>query len=371
MSFVIISHAPLSVHNGKMYTYGPYGNEINIWLRHVAEVVFVCPLESYDNTQLLVPLDLPKATRHLVIPDFNLISWKGRIGALPAVVVCLARIFQGMLMATHIHLRTPGNIGALGCFLQMFFPWKKKTAKYAGNWDWKSKQPASYRMQQKILRSTILTHNMKVLVYGNWPHISKNILPFFTATYSERDIVDTPPRTFSGKIQLMFVGALVAGKQPMRSVQALKSLKEYGIDAHLHVFGNGPFFRAIQDFVKESNLENQVTLHGNQPSSVVKQYFQQSHFLIFISKSEGWPKVVAESMFWGCLPITTAVSCVPEMVNYGERGTIVEQEAGAVEDAVFHWLKNEAAYVDACKAAMIWSRKYTLEKFESEITKLL
>ena len=40
--------------------------------------------------------------------------------------------------------------------------------------------------------------------------------------------------------------------------------------------------------------------------------------------SEGWPKVIAEGMFWGCLPIATRVSCVPNMLNNGKRGIILE-----------------------------------------------
>jgi hypothetical protein len=48
------------------------------------------------------------------------------------------KIFK-MRQADHIHLRCPGNTGLLGCVLQIFSN-KKKTAKYAGNWDQK-KQP--------------------------------------------------------------------------------------------------------------------------------------------------------------------------------------------------------------------------------------
>ena len=97
-------------------------------------------------------------------------------------------IYKVMKQVNHIHLRCPGNVGILGCIVQVFFPLKSKTAKYAGNWDPKSKQPITYRLQKWILRNTFLSKNIKVLVYGNWPKKSKNILPFFTASYQQHEI---------------------------------------------------------------------------------------------------------------------------------------------------------------------------------------
>ena len=44
-------------------------------------------------------------------------------------VICI-QIFKGMLWADHIHLRCPGNIALLGCFIQILFPFKPKTIIY-------------------------------------------------------------------------------------------------------------------------------------------------------------------------------------------------------------------------------------------------
>lgn len=78
----------------------------------------------------------------------------------------------------------------LGCLVQIFFPKKIKTAKYAGNWDPEAKQPLSYRIQRWVLSNTFLTRNIQVLVYGEWKQQTKNIKPFFTATYSKSEIIE-------------------------------------------------------------------------------------------------------------------------------------------------------------------------------------
>ncbi len=118
-------------------------------------------------------------------------------------------------------------------------------------------------------------------------------------------------------------------------------------------------------------LENQIVLHGNQNAEIVKQYYKNAHFLIFISRSEGWPKVVAEAMFWGCLPITTDVSCVNYMICNGERGKITEPNVEDIVGRVKYYLENQNEFEQSSDKAMKWSQQFTLEKFEEEIGKLL
>ncbi len=118
----------------------------------------------------------------------NLHPLKNCILSLIKIPIIIITIFKSCKKADHIHLRCPGNIGLLGCFVQIFFPKKIKTAKYAGNWDPQSKQPVSYKIQKFLLKNTILTKNMQTLVYGKWKNQSKNIKPFFTASFSDSEI---------------------------------------------------------------------------------------------------------------------------------------------------------------------------------------
>jgi len=90
-----------------------------------------------------------------------------------------------------------------------------------------------------------------------------------------------------------------------------------------------------------------------------------------MSMSEGWPKVVAESMWWGCLPITTDVSCVKQMVDGGNRGILIEPEPDIVAKAIEKMITKPYLYKKMCIEAMNWSRQYHFERFEQEIIKLL
>jgi glycosyltransferase involved in cell wall biosynthesis len=276
-----------------------------------------------------------------------------------------------MQNADHIHLRCPGNMGLLGCLIQILFPNTPKTAKYAGNWDPMSKQPWTYQLQQCILNNTFLTRNMQVLVYGDWEGSSKNIKPFFTATYQEIDKLPISKKEVKGRIAFVFVGTLVKGKNPLYAIQLVEFLSKKGYDVCLSIYGEGIERIRLEQYIIAHQLEAVIELKGNQSKDTVQKAYQNSHFVVLPSESEGWPKVVAEGMYWGCIPLATAVSCVPFMLDQGNRGILLAMDLEKDVVKVESLLNNETDFDTKSGNASDWSRNYTLDVFEREIRDLL
>lgn len=370
MKLGIITHVEHKKKNGKLFAYEPYIREINLWTKHASEIVVV----GTESKSEISPIDSPydKNISFVRIKGFDVTNIANIVKTIITLPRVLFEIYKVMKKVDHIHIRCPGNVGLLGCVVQILFPKKKKTAKYAGNWDPMSKQPFSYKLQKKILSSTFLTKNCKVLVYGRWENQSKNIIPFFTASYNQREIISLKELDFKGKIKFVYVGAFSKGKQPLKSVKIIEKLKKSGYDVELNMYGEGIEFFKVKEYVKINNLDNDIYLHGNQSKNEVKKCFQKSHFLIFISKSEGWPKVVAESMFWSCLPISTGVSCVPFMLEHGKRGGLVPDDVHTISEFIDKtYLKNYVFYKNSVIKAKNWSQAYTLEKFDKSIEEVL
>ncbi len=477
MKFTIITHAEHKLTNQEIFAYEPYVREMNLWLKCVDKVLIVAPISKEEVTSIeskyqfnlnkchpeqdcaersrsIEGYEIQLGTKNLrqaqtdnlehhsqqviersrnvdckshkkeqnkqikliKIPAFDLTTLKNGVKAVFKIPKIVINIYKAMRWANHIHLRCPGNIGLLGCFVQIAFPNKPKTIKYAGNWDPKSKQPLSYQLQKWILNTTFLTKNAKVLVYGEWKNQSKNIVPFFTATYSENECHPEPVEGFynakekadslrqactehsrsaqtdnlerhlyqdtersrsvnweshNSYINFIFVGALTKGKQPLLSVQVIHQLKQKEYNVQLNIYGEGEERKKIEAYIQTRQLQNSIILHGNKSKKTIKKAYQNAHFLLFISKSEGWPKVVAEAMFWGCLPISSSVSCIPYMLDNGNRGAIVTANTTEIVLVIEKYLKNKIKYQEQIKKAMDWSRKFTLEKFEMEIKKLV
>lgn len=370
MTFCIITHVVHGHNNEQYFAYSPYVKEMNIWVKHVDKVIIVAPLKSLEKNKIHLAYQHSNI-EFRAVPDFNLKGFKATLRSLLLLPKLLLVIYKAMSDSHHIHLRCPGNMGLLGCFVQFFFPNTNKTAKYAGNWDPKSKQPFSYRLQKRILSHPFWTRKMQVLVYGEWPNSTKNIKPFFTASYFESDKSAVIPRKLSGTLDFLFVGTLAPGKQPIYALELAETLQKNGIAVRLTFYGEGVERDKLEEIIAQNQLESFVFLKGNQEQSTLREAYQKSHFVILPSKSEGWPKVVAEGMFWGCLPISSAVSCVPSMLNFGERGILL---SGTLEQDVrmlLSFLNDAEEYNNKVSKAVHWSRFYTLDLFEAEIQKLL
>jgi len=377
MTFVIITHVPHMFEQQQYFAYGPYVREMNIWGKHVGQFHIVAPLSQ----QAVSAIDSSyehAAVSFREVKAFSLTSFRQVLQALLNIPSICVSIFKAMQQADHIHLRCPGNMGLLGAIVQIAFPNIPKTAKYAGNWDPKAKQPWSYRLQKWILSNTFLTRNMQVLVYGEWEASSRNIKPFFTATYSEKDKTDLDCLQSNrlalfrqSEIRLLFVGTLSKGKQPWYAIQLAEQLQQKGYSVRLDFYGDGEDRNDLDNYIIEKELQNSMVLYGNQTKEIIQLAYQSSHFLILPSKSEGWPKVVAEAMFWGCVPLATAVSCVPTMLAHEERGLLLSIEMDNDCTRLQNIVGDTSIYLSKSTKSAQWSRLYTLDYFESEIEKLI
>lgn len=368
MRFAIFTHVPHFKVNSLFYAYAPYTREMNIWLEFVDEVEILAPLSKEKRTT-------EKAYKHKqlkfsAVNSFNFVTFSAAIVSLFKIPFIFFKIISVMRTADHLHIRCPGNIGLLACIAQIFFPNKQKTAKYAGNWDPHSLQPWTYRLQRRILNNSLLTKNMKVLVYGKWPNSGTNILPFFTASFSHND-KENVVKNFEPPYKFIFVGNLVSGKRPLFCLKIMQKLLKINCNVELDIYGEGPLRKEIEKYIETYNLCEKVNYKGNKSIEVLKSVYQNSHFCLLPSKSEGWPKALAEAMFYGCIPIALPVSCIPWMLDYGNRGILIEDSLEATLTKIVNCIESPEIFFQMSKEAQKWSQEYTLEKFRKEIKQLL
>jgi glycosyltransferase involved in cell wall biosynthesis len=370
MTFVIITHVPHVIENNLFYAYAPYVREMNIWIRRLDKIIIVAPIASFGKSAIDIMYEHDNI-EFVAIDSFDIMSIKSSLRSFLKTPLISGKIVKAMREADHIHLRCPGNIGLLGCFVQMFFPNIPKTAKYAGNWDPKAKQPWTYNLQQWILSNTFLTRNMQVLVYGDWKNSNSNIKSFFTASYKEEDKLPISNKVVKGCIDFIFVGALVKGKNPLYAIQLVEFLGKRRYDVRLRLYGEGIERAILEQYIIANQLETVIELQGNQSKDIVQKAYQNSHFVVLPSDSEGWPKAIAEGMFWGCVPLATPVSCLPFMLDEGKRGLLLDMDLEKDAKKTEILLNDQADFNAKSQNASNWSRNYTLDVFEREIIAIL
>ena len=370
MRFLVITFAEHKSNNNNIYSYGPYVKEMNLWLKHVDEFVLVAPFKNTNVINIDSCYDF-NATKIYSIPSLHFKSLKRFLFSLLSLPRIIWVLFLAMKTSDHIHLRCPGNVGLIACLVQIFLPSKMKTVKYAGNWDPNAQKPLSYKLQRWILSNTFLTKNTKVLVYGEWPNQSKNIVPFYTATYREDEKEAVKKRDLEGVIQFVFVGTLSTGKRPEYAIELVNELIKDGVNCKLDFYGEGEQRKSLEEFIISHGLTGCVSLHGNTNAKTVKAALKKTHFVVLPSKSEGWPKAIAEGMFWGAIPLATNVSCLEYMLDKGNRGILLNLNLKTDTQAIKYILAQPEAFHSMADAAVQWSRQFTLDRFENDIKQSL
>lgn len=129
---------------------------------------------------------------------------------------------------------------------------------------------------------------------------------------------------------ILSVGRLVEKKGYDDLLGAIKLLDSMGLDFQLVHIGGGEPDRSIASLVRKMGLEWRVTLLGTRAHDEVIAWYRKSHCFALACKvasngdRDGIPNVLVEAMAVGCPVVATRVSAIPELVEDGVTGTLVE-----------------------------------------------
>lgn len=352
---VIISHTEHYIDsNGFVVGWGSTINEINFLADYWEEVIHVACL--YDTEYPKNSLPYSKSNIKFVpIPPYGGKSIIDKILILSRIPTIIKQVFTSISGASDVQLRLPTSIGI---FLLPFFSIfiKRKFTfwiKYAGNWNQKN-APLSYRLQRLWLRKNL--SKCKVTINGFWENQPEYCLSFENPCLTNADISlgksVIQSKDFNNRFTLCFIGRLDESKGVDVILESLKKIDIEKIEK-IHFIGdsdNRSFFENIAKFLGEK-----VEFHGFLVQEKVHELLRKSHFLLLPSKSEGFPKVIAEAACYGTIPIIS---------NVGSIGHYINDENG------FLWGKNsKIKYYEILKFALEMD-EYVLKNMSENLSSL-
>ncbi len=126
-----------------------------------------------------------------------------------------------------------------------------------------------------------------------------------------------------GKIKFICVANLIPVKGHSFLLSSIAPvLKKY--DAELELLGHGEtrYTEELKGLVKKLGIEDYVKFKG-----YVKEVYRglkRADFVLLFSQREGLPNVLIEALGLGCIVIATHVGGIPELIQDGETGFLVE-----------------------------------------------
>lgn len=136
-----------------------------------------------------------------------------------------------------------------------------------------------------------------------------------------------PPRT--SEPRLLFAGVLSPRKNVVGLVNAFAQVRQAVPEARLIVAGPHPdpdYAQTIHDQVTSLALGDSVEIVGHLDNDRLRDEIATARAVVLFSRQETAPTIIAQAMAAGKPVVATRVGGVPEMVNDGESGFVVESE---------------------------------------------
>ena len=136
-------------------------------------------------------------------------------------------------------------------------------------------------------------------------------------------------------IEMCCVASVSLRKGQHFIIEALKSIPIGEIpNIHFTFIGDGPERERLQKDVQEADLTRYATFVG--VSYDVDSFLYNSDAYILPSIDEGLPMAIIEAMRASLPIISTPVGGIPEMINHGVNGLLIEPSKEAVRDFIMH-----------------------------------
>lgn len=370
MNLLIISYTSHYIRDGMIVGWGPTIVEIDYISKIFTKIVHVAPLFKEPAPPSALPYTSDRVQFRPVPPSGGK-KLLEKIGILKAVPYYLMATIEEMREADVIHVRCPANISLLTIILLTLMPRPRiRWVKYAGNWKPKEHGPLSYTFQRWWLRKNM--HRGAVTINGKWPDQPKHIYTFFNPSFSQDEIENFKNTGNRKEIKppyyLLFVGSLTKNKGPAKVLHIARELKNKAIPFEIHFAGDGPDRESLELWANAHGLSSHVVFHGFMPKYALADFYAKAHFLVSPSSSEGWPKVLSEAMAYGTIPITSSVSCIPQVLaEIGAGKALPPNDVNAFVNAILGYIAHPDRWEAEKCAAIQSANKFTYEKYLNEL----
>jgi glycosyltransferase involved in cell wall biosynthesis len=367
----IVSHVVHYRHAGQWFAYGPYAREIDMWADLFPEVVIASPLRHErppDDATAFTRFNIDVIGQRETGGD----SWTAKavqVASLPWLIGGLIRVLRH---ADAVHVRCPGNLGLLGAVLAPCFT-RNLIAKYAGQWNGYSTEPATIRLQRAILRSRWWAG--PVTVYGTWLDQPAHVVSFFTSMMTRsqvRHAVEVARhKTMEPPVRVLFSGMLQPRKRVDVLIEAVAQLRDDRVPFELVILGDGPQRASLERQVGELSLHDDVRFVGARPFNDALRWYEWAHVVVLPSRhSEGWPKVMAEAMAHGALAVAVDHGQVGSML--AGRGVVLPTgSADEIAGTLRAWATEPGRFEELRLEGVRWAGQHSLEDLRDAIGDLL
>lgn len=173
-------------------------------------------------------------------------------------------------------------------------------------------------------------------------------------------------------LRLVYVGRLVRTKGLFELIEALALLTHAGRDLSLAIAGQGPIRAELKIAAERAALGDRVQFLGGVFAEEKCRLLLRSDVFVLPTYFEGLPYSLLEAMAAGCVPVTSPVAAIPDVMRDGVHGLLVPPgNARALAQAVADLDDDRPRLARMAQAARARVREhYTVTRLAHDIQSL-
>jgi colanic acid/amylovoran biosynthesis glycosyltransferase len=179
--------------------------------------------------------------------------------------------------------------------------------------------------------------------------------------------------------EIVSVGRLIEKKGFGELIAACAMLRQRGVEFRCRIIGSGPLEEKLRRQIAEAGLAKLVTLEGARAEAEVIAFLKRARVFALACThdpdggSDNLPTVIMEAMAAGLPVVSTRVAGVPEMIDDGKTGRLLDEHDVAGIAAALEGLLLDAEMARRSGAAgrEMVERKFATEKTTGDLKHLL
>jgi glycosyltransferase involved in cell wall biosynthesis len=227
----------------------------------------------------------------------------------------------------------------------------------------------------QITKRVVITKHVKnqlIELYNN-----KSIEPSngdkIQVIYNATDLVSISKlKKSTESFTLLYVGRNSPEKRVHLIGKIASNLKS--IYANINVVLIGP---NLESAILQEDKENCIFI-GALAQNQLSEWYEKAHAVLITSVREGFPMVFMESMVFGCVPVSTAVGGIPELLKHKENGLLIPNSddddtlINRFTNEVLEIIREQNLYTKLSQNDIDFATKqFTMKRFKAEYRKLL
>ena len=230
----------------------------------------------------------------------------------------------------HVHSHFAGVAARTAYWLKQFFGITYSITAHANDVFCDSEFPVSIK---DILREADFIVTVSDFSRGWLAERSPDCASKVHRVYNGMDLSGIPAaRPADGKPHILSVGRCIEKKGYADLIEACAILRERGLEFECSIVGGGPLEESLREQVTRLGLQAVVHMTGPRPQEEVREMLAGSALFVLACATESdggmdnLPTVIVEAMAYGLPVVSTKLAGVPEMVEHGASGLLVEEK---------------------------------------------